>query len=176
MSVPIIRPEAEEDWAQALTFRQEQFVREYEALGFKHKEKAGLIAGYAPGGGAQVTKIPRVAQAIEDRHNAYLRSRHLGRDRILEELAMVAGFDLGDILTRGVLDTKKLKGKATRAIASITKTDKGTTVKTHDKLAALRLLMQHLGMIQEGQVNLQVNLDFGERMAARRAKVIDQTS
>lgn len=177
-------PVADDDWSKDLNYQQEQFVLEYEALGFKHAGKAAKRAGYAASEnqGPRLLTRAHVRAAVDYRRELFYRSKHLGRNAILYELAAVAGFDLGKFMSGGELDLNKIKGEATRALKSVestTTTDKDdrTTSKikvtTHDKLAALRLLMQHLGMIQEGAVNLQVNLDFGERLAARRARIVN---
>lgn len=185
-------------WDEMLSWSQQQFVLEYVANGFKNASKAALAAGYSHSGtGHQLMRNKRVLEAVNYHKALYYQSRHMGRDRILFELANMAGFDMGEIMrvdengdphldlskateehTRVLKEiettTERLvsgSGKNAKTVGTITK----TKVKTHDKLAALRLLMQHLGMIQEG-VQVQVNLDFGERMAMRRAKVIDQTA
>lgn len=198
MSVaPSTEPVAEDDWAKDLNYQQEQFVLEFEAQGFKHAGKAAGIAGYAAAHtqGPRLLKNVWVAAAIHKRRESYYQSKHLSRHRILWELANVAGFDLGEVMrvdsggnphldlsmateehTRVLKEIETTretlyegKGKDAKSIGTLTK----VKVKMHDKMAALRLLMQHLGMINEGG-NIQVNIGFGDRIAARRAKIIDQ--
>lgn len=106
-----------------------------------------------------------------------LREKHLSPDRIYAELAAIAGFDIGELLTEGVIDPRKVTGEHTKALASVEAGKNGYKVKAHDKLAALRLLMDALGMIKQGpQVAVQVNLEFGERMEMRRARALEQTT
>lgn len=173
-----------------LSFQQEQFVLAYMANGGRAPD-AAREAGYASPEiqGYRVVNTPRVRNAIEalraERRAAIdlkLRKKHLTPDRILEELATIAGFDLGEVLVQGPdgprLDVTRLKSRHTRALQAIEteRTSSATTktkIKVYDKLAALRLLMDHLGMLKASTVAVQVNVDFGERMAARRARALE---
>jgi len=195
MSVAIV-PEVDDDWAKDLNYQQETFVLEFEALGWKNPGRAAMIAQYAQpqSQGPRLLTNVKVAAAIALRRQAFYQAHHIGRDRILWELANIAGFDFGEIMrldghgnphldlsmaseaqTRVLKEietsTERLtegRGRDAKTIGTVTK----VKVKTHDKLAALRLLMQHLGMIQEGNTNVQVNVDFGDLMEARRQKLL----
>lgn len=172
---PSPEPEAEDHWAKDLTMQEEMFVLEYIANG-GNKLAAARAAGYAQPQtqGYRLAVRDRIQTAIRFKRDELSRSRHLSPDRILEELAIMADFDLGKILTNGHLDLTKVRGEHTRAIAAIEHSTKGGyKVKTHDKQAALRLLMDHLGMLKTSQTNIQINVGFGERMAMRRARALD---
>lgn len=183
-------PDEEQLLLNELTFQQETFVRAYLANG-RNGRQAAIEAEYAcPEQAAyRMLKTPHIKAYVDyltqrerELLNEQLRVRHMGPDRILEELAVIAGFDLGELIVQGPegprLDATRIRNEHTRALSSI-ETDRGAgrtkvKIKTHDKLAALRLLMDHAGMIKQApQVALQVNIDFGERMAARRARALE---
>jgi phage terminase small subunit len=173
-----------------LNFQQEAFALAYVANG-RNATRAAAEAGYGSPEqtGYRLTRTPWVKAYIEfkiaqqrDTRDAMLRAKHLTPDRILEELAAVAGFDLGDMIVQGPdgprLDATRLKGEHTRVLQSI-ETERGSgktkvKVKAYDKLKALDMLMDHLGMKRtQTQVNVQVNVGFAERMAARRARALE---
>lgn len=183
-----VEAEAEVDWSKDLNFQQELFVLEYMANGGKAGPAANA-AGYAQPytQGARLLKNVYVAAAIKFKRNEVHQQYHLGQDAILRELAAVAGFNLGDIMTFDAagnpgIDLQKATREQTKALASIETERVGNgrgvigtkvKVKTLDKLAALRLLMDHLGMLRQNTVAVQVNLDFGERMAAANARALE---
>lgn len=173
-----------------LNFQQETFVLAYVANG-RNGSAAAREAGYGtPEQTAyKMVRTPHIKAYIEfklaqerEERDARLRAKHLTPDRILEELAAVAGFDLGDMIVQGPdgprLDATRLKGEHTRVLQSI-ETERGSgktkvKVKAYDKLKALDMLMDHLGMKRtQAQVNIQVNVGFAERMAARRARALE---
>lgn len=180
----------EDKLLEDLNFQQETFAREYIENG-QNGSAAARVAGYsAPDQTAyRLVRVPHVKAYIDflarrkrELRDAQLQARHLTPARILEELAVIAGFDLGDLIVQGpsgpYLDATRIGAEHTRALASVeTETGNGrrkVKIKAHDKLAALRLLMDHAGMIKQApQVAIQVNVDFGERMAARRARALE---
>lgn len=179
-----------------LSFQQEQFALEYLDNG-RNAKQAALYAGYAfpEVAGHRLCKNVKVARFIRDRRDEQLRLKHMTKDRVLEELAVIAGFDLGEVMsvdadgnphldmslatrehTRALnsFETEREalmdgKGKDARQIGTITK----VKIKTHDKLRALQMLADYLGITKQAQVNVQVNLDFGERMEARRLRALE---
>lgn len=180
-----------EDWSKDLTFQQELYVLEYMANGGKGG-KAAEAAGYGSPAVASSTLLsyPKIKAAIQFKKAERDKQYHLGQDAILRELAAVAGFNLGDIMTFDAagnpgIDLAKATREQTKALASIETERVGNgrgvigtkvKVKTLDKLAALRLLMDHLGMLRTNTVAVQVNLDFGERMAAANARALEGQS
>lgn len=157
-----------------LSFQQEQFALEYLANG-RNAKQAALYAGYAfpEVAGHRLCKTVKVARFIRDKRDEQLRLSHMTKDMVLEELAHIAGFDLGRVMTNGALDPSKMAGEHTRALSSVEHGKAGTKVKTHDKLRALQMLADYLGITKQAQVNVQVNLDFGERMEARRLRALE---
>lgn len=157
-----------------LNFQQQQFCLEYLANG-GNGTQAAIYAGYAfpEIQASRLLKGAKVAKFIRDARDEALRAKHMTKDMVLEELAHLAGFDLGRVMTNGGLDPKKLVGEHTRALSAIEPGRYGTKVKTHDKLRALQMLADYLGITKQAQVNVQVNLDFGERMEARRLRALE---
>lgn len=164
-----------------LTFQQEQFVLTFVANGGK-AVPAAVEAGYgSPETVAyRVLAYPKIQSAIKALRaqkrvemDLALQEKHLSPDRLIAELCIIAGFDLGELLTNGRFDPTKLQGEATKAVAGIETSGKGTKIKTHDKLKAIDMLMDHFGLKRTPPaVAVQVNLDFGERMAMRRARAL----
>ena len=170
-----------EEAANELTFQQEQFALTWLANG-GNGTRAAEEAGYANGHVAQwrLLRNEKVVKFIEakraERRGALdlqLPEKHVKTDRLLAELSEIAGLDLGDILDElGRNDRTKLKGKA-KQLQSVEIDGGKTKVKGPDRLAAIRLLMDHFGMLSKQQVNVQVNVGFAERMAMRRARALD---
>lgn len=189
------QPVATENLLNDMNFQQELFYREYHANGGN-----GVAAAQAAGYGgtyqsaavqaSRLVNLPKGQAYLRKLRDEQLRQHHLGPDQILEELARVAGFDLGDIMRvdkQGLpyIDMSGATKAHTRALASIEteEVSRGrgddkefvtkAKVKPYDKLKALELLMRHLGMLKDQTVAVQVNVDFGERMEARRRRALE---
>lgn len=170
-----------EQLANDLNFQQEQFALEYMANG-GNGTRAAIAAGYScpEQTASRLIRHPKVVKFIEARRaerraelDLMLREKHLTPDRIVAELSEMAGFDLGELLDdMGRVDRAKIKAKA-KQLQAVEIDGSKTKIKGPDRLAAMRLLMDHLGMLKQNQVNVQVNLDFGERMAMRRARALE---
>ena len=170
-----------EKLANELTFQEEQFALAYMANGGK-VGAAAAEAGYAfpKVDGSRALARPRVVAYIEalraERRaeiNLALREKHWDKDRLLYELAAMAEFDLGDVLDdRGIIDRSKLKAKA-KQLQSVEVDGGKTKIKGPDRLAALRMLAEHLGVTKGQQTNVQVNVDFGDLMAARMKRALE---
>lgn len=167
--------------ASELTFQEEQFALEWLANGGNGMAAARAV-GYAQPHvqGSQVLARPRVAAFIEARRterraemDLALRQKHLSPDALVAMLSDMAQFDLGDILDgQGRIDRTKLKAAA-KHLQAVEVDGAKTKIKTQDKLATIRLIMDALGMLKTSQTNVQVNVDFGDRMAARRARALE---
>ena len=170
-----------EKLANELNFQQEQFVLEYLVNG-GNGTRAATAAGYkCPAETAsRLIRHPKVVAFIEARRaerraelDLALREKHLTPDRIIADLSEMAGFDLGDLLDDlGRVDRGKIKAKA-KQLQAVEIDGSKTKIKGPDRLAAYRLLMDYLGMTKQPQVNVQVNLGFGERLAMRRARALE---
>ena len=168
-----------------LTPRQERFVEEY--LRDLNATQAAIRSGYsvrtANEQGARLLANDSVADAVA-RAKAE-RSARLGltQDRVLQELAAVAFARMPDFAEwgdDGQINLKPSDGLTedqAAAVAQVTETekfiksvDKGEqlmsrerSIKLHDKLAALKLLGQHIGMFAERHtVTLEIKREAQE--------------
>jgi len=142
---------------RGLTAKQEQFVQEY--MIDLNATQAAIRAGYKPSSaediGRQLLRKTPVAAAIARAKAERARRTGFNADRVLEELALIAFADLGEFVEFGpggirIKDAEGLDVRMRRAMAEVTetKTETGGSLKfkLHDKLGALKLLGQHLGM------------------------------
>jgi phage terminase small subunit len=140
-----------------LNAKKTQFVREY--LVDMNAAAAARRAGYsertAGQQGFRLLQEPEVAQAIQEAIDARSRRTEITADRVLRELARLAFADQRAVMTWGpggivLRPSEDLTDDEAAAVVEVseTVTGKQTTlrVKTADKLGALRMLGQHLGM------------------------------
>jgi phage terminase small subunit len=169
--------------ANELNFQQEQFALEWMANGC-NGTRAAIAAGYTVGNAAWQASMllsnPKVAKFIEARRaerraeiDLALREKHLSPDRIIADLAEMAGWDLSLLLDdQGRIDRTKIKANA-KQLKSVEIDGHKTKISGPDRLAAYRLLMDALGLLKPAQTNIQVNVGFAERMALRRARALE---
>lgn len=153
--------------------RRSLFVHEY--LIDRNGTQAAIRAGYAPKSAHttanRLLKDAKVAAEIAAATAAHFDRLEVTKDRLTRELAKIAFADLRDFLTWGpeekaIVDptTGTVIGKtsgvslkpsaeigddAAGVIAEIGETQTGLKVKLHDKLAAVKMLGQELGMFKE---------------------------
>ena len=159
----------------ALTPKQERFIDEY--LVDLNATQAAIRAGYSAANadkiGSQLLGKTRVAEAVA-RAKADRSARvGLTQDRVLEELAAVAFARMPDFAEWGTGSQMSLKHSAeltpgqAAAVSQVTEHEKfiktiggdddgeerlmsrERSIKLHDKLGALKLLGQHLGMFAD---------------------------
>lgn len=90
-------------------------------------------------------------------------------------LADMARFDLSDVLDplTGKIDRTKIKAMG-KQLQSVEVDGAKTKIKGPDRLAAIRLIGDVLGMLKPAaQVNVQVNADFGDLMEARMRRALE---
>lgn len=168
-----------------LSFQQEAFVLAFMANGGK-AQAAAAEAGYAH---VHVTgykllankKIAAAVDALRAERRAEidmaLREKHFSKDKVLADLCEMAGFDLGELLDeRGIIDRSKLKAHA-KQLGSVEIDGAKTKIKAPDRLKAYGMLADLMGWTaqarQSNQINVQVNVGFAERMAARRNRALE---
>ena len=158
----------------ALTEKQARFVAEY--LVDLNATQAAIRAGYsektAEAIGYENLRKTQIAAAIEKAIKDRQKRTEITQDMVLRELARVAfanGTDFARVVSREapttiiddegnpqqvvgtvqsvrLLDTKDVDPEKRAAIASIKEGKFGIEVKSYDKVRALELLGQHLGM------------------------------
>ena len=158
-----------------LNAKQVCFVDEY--LVDLNATQAAIRAGYsvhtAEDYAAQLLRKTHVQEAIGKAKAARSRRTRIHADNILEELALIAFAKMGDFADwddRGVT----LKAGETidsRAVAEVRSSQNryGTniSIKLHDKLGALKLLGQHLGILTD-TVQVQFDIDAVARELSER--------
>ena len=174
-----------------LTAKQERFVAEY--LVDLNATQAAIRAGYsaktAAEIGAENLRKPQIAAAVQKAQQARSVRTGITQDRVLNEIAIIAFQDARKMMTwgpRGVtfLDSDELPDDVARCVveASQTVTPAGGTirVKMADKLSALKLVGEHLGMfaakaagetddIAAGLLRAAIRESVERRAAARRS-------
>jgi phage terminase small subunit len=146
-----------------LNERQARFVAEY--LLDLNATQAAVRAGYSPRSARQVAgrmmTNDDIAAAIAEAQAVRSRRTEVTQDRVVLELARLAFGDPRRVMSWGPGGVKlrpsaELSDEeaAIVAEASQTVTENGGTIrlKVCEKLGALRLLAQHLGMLGEGKV------------------------
>lgn len=147
---------------------QMRFVSEY-ISDPSSQAAAARRAGYSSGTAAQAAhnllRDPRIKKLVEDANNTAIKKLGLTKERILQELALVAFADTKEMIKQDedgddYIDLSVLQGRdKTAPIEVSASTIKGKggkvtnmsvrTVKISDKTAALQLLGKHLGMFKE---------------------------
>jgi phage terminase small subunit len=154
-----------------LTARQRRFVDEY--LVDVNATQAAIRAGYsartASVSGCENLTKPNIAAAIITAMQARAQRTQITADRVLEELAVIAFSDIRDFALDGDGPLSLAPGApaiGTRAVAAwqrqrVVRPDGATTTATKirlwDKVAALRMLMQHLGLLVERHEHTESN-------------------
>lgn len=147
---------------KGLSAKQALFVQEY--LVDLNATEAALRAGYsaksAKAIGAENLTKPIIADAV----NAAMASRakriEVSQDAVLQELGAIAFGNIADVAEWApgkvtVLDSGSRSRAVLAAVAQVSETANGVTLRMHDKQAALVNLGKHLGMFRE-KVELEV--------------------
>src|SRR3954454_25334280 len=150
-----------------LNDRQARFVAEY--LLDLNATQAAIRAGYSAGTarqmGAENLSKPDIQAAIAEARAVRGRRTEVTADRVVLELARVAFGDPRRVMSWGpggvrLRPSAELADEEAAIVAEVgettTKEGGSLRVKTVDKLGALRLLAQHLGMFGDGRVNVTV--------------------
>lgn len=156
--------------AGRLTDKQKRFCEEY--LVDLNATQAYVRAGYSTSD-AHANACRMLSNAVIQAYIAKLRAQQSDRtaitaDRVLEELAAIGFTRITDVVsfsedTISIKDSGQLSDNVVAAIAEVTLTDSGkvkrTSVKMHDKMQALKMLAEHLGMYSdfEGAVKTLAN-------------------
>lgn len=137
-----------------LTEKQKRFVEEY--LVDLNATQAAIRAGYkektAYSTGCENLRKPEIQAAIQEAMANRSARTEITQDMVLQELAAI-GFskatDFVKISQSGAVKltpTDALSDEQQRAIAGIKEGKYGVELKIHDKIHALHLIGQHLGM------------------------------
>jgi phage terminase small subunit len=144
-----------------LNAKQTMFIAEY--LVDLNASQAAARAGYSKrvAGviGYQLLQKPLIKAAIEHAQRERLSKLDISADKVVEEIAKVAFFDLTRVVRIdggrvAINNTDDMSENDRRSLVEIseTETDKGTVskkIRAHDKLKALELLGRHLAMFTD---------------------------
>lgn len=165
--------------AGKLTTRQAAFVREY--LIDLNGAQAAIRAGYSRAGASvtasKLIALPKVGAAVSEALKKRQERTQVKADDVLRELASIAFSDVTEVVSGGagavlyVEDLKSLPVAVRRCIESVSETQgpdgSGTLkVKLHSKVAALKMLMDHLGMNAPTETKASVTVDMATREEA----------
>ncbi len=146
---------------------QLRFVEEY-LLDPSSQKKAAIRAGYsrhtASTISSQLMTDPRISKILEERQNAIVDKIGITKERIVHELALIALANSRNTITLDEngeptidlhalsMDNSAANEVSVSTVGSHGKKSKAVsvkTIKTADKIAALKLLGQHIGMFKE---------------------------
>lgn len=157
-----------------LTEKQALFVAEY--LVDLNATEAAKRAGYsdktAYSIGFENLRKPEIQEAIRIAMDERSKRTEITQDRVLQELAAI-GFsrttDFAQICGGAVrlTETDKLTDEQKRAVAGIKEGKYGIELKLHDKIHALQLIGQHLGMFGGKSSDPEPPVDDGFMEALR---------
>jgi phage terminase small subunit len=152
--------------------------------------KAAITAGYsrkgAKGQGSENMKKPHLLAELARRMKPRVEALGINQDRVLQELAIIAFGDLGDVCEWGpsgvtIKDSKKLTPMQRRMIGEVaehfgSENRQGVKIKTHAKVKALETLANILQMIHKGEqaqvqaVQVNIYMEDGRPLEANIVK------
>lgn len=143
-----------------LTQRQARFVDEY--LVDLNATQAAIRAGYSQKTAASIgeenLRKPEIQAAIQAAMKSRQERTELTQDMVVKELARIAFGDPRKVMSWGpggvkLRDSETLPGEDATIVAEVSEsvTAAGGTLKlkTHDKVGALKMLGEHLGMFKQ---------------------------
>ena len=145
--------------SRELTEKQIRFVEEYLCCfdGTQAAIKAGYSEKYANRQAYSLLQNPQVQEYLRERRADLQDRTNIKQEDVINELAAVALFDMTDIVNITEIDgrpciaytpTAELTEKQRRAIAYIKQGKHGIEIKSHDKMTALKLLGEYLGIFK----------------------------
>lgn len=145
----------------ALNARQQRFVEEYlvDLNASAAARRAGYSAKTASQIGERLLRNVEVQKAIQAAQAARSKRTEVTQDMVLAELAKIAFSDQRQVMAWGpggvkLRDSAELTADEAAAVAEVSETVGATgggslKLKTHDKVGALKLLGEHLGMFRQ---------------------------
>jgi phage terminase small subunit len=127
--------------------REQRFVERY--VETSNGTQSAVVAGYSVKSArtiaSQLLRRRNIKEAIERRNAELMDELNFTPDRIIRELAKIAGVNSADFLRidqdgQPHVDFTGVTRRHLAAVASVENTEKGVKYKTHDKLRALDML------------------------------------
>jgi phage terminase small subunit len=139
-----------------LTDKQRRFVEEY--VTDWNGTAAAIRSGYSPKSAERIAnelfKKSQVKNSLAQRKAALSKKCNITAERVLNELALLAFYDQGDVL----LPDGTINPEYSKCIKKISISKKGTTYEFYDKQKSLELLGKHLNLFTE---NINISSDEG---------------
>ena len=137
-----------------LTPKQQRFIDEYlvDLNASAAARRAGYSARTAEAIGKENLQKPPIRAAIAERQEALRRKVEITQERVIAELAKIAFGDQRRVVSWGPHGVKLrpstvLTDDEAATVAEVSETNNGgLKIKTHDKVGALKLLGEHLGL------------------------------
>ena len=155
-----------------LTPRRLEFARQYVATlnGALSARRAGYAAKSSDSEASRLLGIVEVQREIARIRADVAASLDITPEFVAQELAALAFSNMGDYFTINaaglpVLDLAGVEPGKLSAIASVKHDATGTTIKLHDKHAALVTLARTLGMVQDGSTNVLIQTHDAAKLA-----------
>jgi phage terminase small subunit len=127
--------------------RERRFIERY--VETNNGTQSAIVAGYSVKSArtiaSQLLKRRNIKEAIERRNAELMDELNFTPDRIIRELAKIAGVNSADFIRidqagQPHVDFSGVTRRHLAAVASVENTEKGVKYKTHDKLKALDML------------------------------------
>ena len=127
--------------------REQRFIERY--VETNNGTQSAIVAGYSVKSArtiaSQLLKRRNIKEAIERRNAQLMDELNFTPDRIIRELAKIAGVNSADFIRidqdgQPHVDFSGVTRRHLAAVASVENTEKGVKYKTHDKLRALDML------------------------------------
>lgn len=137
--------------------KHERFCQEY--LIDLNATQAAIRAGYSEKSArttaARMLANDNIASRVQELFGEREKRTGVTADRVVEELERLAFSDLRDAVEWGssgvtLKESTELSRDAAAFVASVSEGKDGVTIKTHNKIAALKLLGEHLGLFKGG--------------------------
>lgn len=157
--------------------REQRFIERY--VESNNGTQSAIVAGYSVKSArtiaSQLLKRRNIKEAIERRNAELMDELNFTPDRIIRELAKIAGVDSADFIRidrdgQPHVDFSGVTRRHLAAVASVENTDKGVKYKTHDKLKALDMLAR-MGQLYPAERTELTGVDGGPIATTHRIDI-----
>jgi phage terminase small subunit len=157
--------------------RERRFIERY--VETNHGTQSAIVAGYSVKSArtiaSQLLKRRNIKEAIERRNAELMDELNFTPDRIIRELAKIAGVNSADFIRidqdgQPRVDFSGVTRRHLAAVASVENTEKGVKYKTHDKLRALDMLAR-MGQLYPAERLEHTGVDGGPIATTHRIDI-----
>jgi phage terminase small subunit len=157
--------------------RERRFIERY--VETNNGTQSAIVAGYSVKSArtiaSQLLKRRNIKEAIERRNAELMDELNFTPDRIIRELAKIAGVNSADFIRidqdgQPHVDFSGVTRRHLAAVASVENTEKGVKYKTHDKLRALDMLAR-MGQLYPAERLEHTGVDGGPIATTHRIDI-----